>query len=196
LIQLLINVESTLPTVYIPSQPVIAQDPHAVAPVEPPATLNAPEPAEPEAIITEALVDEPPSYFVESMAESIKDFEPVGHVPTTDEVVPENATPNLGHRMEPEAHDDDDAVPVATIERDTQQITEPMIPMPIQLRQAFLLHEHGSEVWGGDPSSSVMSSFQVLKKMSSRLKGVRRRALGSLTYSFLRILDPKLKAPI
>jgi hypothetical protein len=27
-------------------QPVIAQDPHAVAPVEPHATLNAPEPAE------------------------------------------------------------------------------------------------------------------------------------------------------
>jgi predicted component of type VI protein secretion system len=34
-----------------------------------------------EAIITETLVDEPSSYFVELMAESIKDFEPVEHVP-------------------------------------------------------------------------------------------------------------------
>ena len=61
-------------------QPDIAQDPQAVVPVEPhlePATLNEPEPAEPEAIITEALVDEPTSYFVGPMAESIKDFEPV-----------------------------------------------------------------------------------------------------------------------
>jgi hypothetical protein len=109
----------------------LSQDPHAVVPVEPPATLNA---AEPEDIITEALVDEPPSYFVELMAESIKDFEPVEHVPTTGEVVPENATvifsePNLGQRMEPEAHLHYDAVPVASTERDTQQIIEPMMPM-------------------------------------------------------------------
>jgi hypothetical protein len=42
-------------------------------------------------MITEALVDEPTADFVEPMAESIKDFEPVDHVSTTGEFVPENA---------------------------------------------------------------------------------------------------------
>jgi hypothetical protein len=121
----------------------------AVVPVEP---LNA---AEPEAILTEALVDKPPSYFVELMAESIKDFEPVEHVPATGEVVPENATvvfpePNLGQRMEPEAHLHYDAVPVASTERDTQQIIEPMMAMPIPVPVSVpnydmpsYPHEHG-----------------------------------------------------
>ena len=66
-------------------QPDIAQDPQAVAPHVKPATLNAPEPAEPEAVLTEALVDEPTSYFVEPMSESIKDFEPVDHADNTPE---------------------------------------------------------------------------------------------------------------
>ena len=70
-------------------KPDIAQDPQAVVPVEQhvePATLNPSEPAEPEAMITEALVDEPSSYFVEPMAESIKDFEPVDHADITAEI--------------------------------------------------------------------------------------------------------------
>jgi hypothetical protein len=121
-----------------------------------------------QSLITEAMVDEPTSYFVEPMAESIKDFEPVEHVPTTGEVVPENATvvfpePNLGQRMEPEAHhdNDDDSVPVASTERETQQITEPVIPMPIPSSVPVPNYDMpsysmnmGSEVWGGDPSSS------------------------------------------
>ena len=37
------------------------------------------------AIITEAVVDEPTSYFVEPIAEGIKDFEPVDHVDNTAE---------------------------------------------------------------------------------------------------------------
>jgi hypothetical protein len=59
---------------------MFAQDPQAIAvepPVEP-ATLIPPEAAEPDKI-TEALVDEPTSFFAKPMAESIKDFEPVDH---------------------------------------------------------------------------------------------------------------------
>ena len=66
----------------------IAQDPCALGPVEPHvelATLNPPEPAEPETIITEALVDEPIPYSVEPMEESIKDFESVDQVDNTAE---------------------------------------------------------------------------------------------------------------
>ena len=70
-------------------QPDIAQDPHAFGPVEPhvePATLNPPEPSEPETIITEALVDgEPIPYSVEPMEESIKDSETVDHADNTAE---------------------------------------------------------------------------------------------------------------
>ena len=53
-------------------QPDIAQNPQAVAPVEPHPILNPPEPAELEAINNT-------SYFVEPNVESIKDFEPVDH---------------------------------------------------------------------------------------------------------------------
>ena len=60
-------------------QPEIVQDPQPVAPHIEPVTLNPPEPAEPEAIITEALADEPASYLGKPMVESIKDFEPVNH---------------------------------------------------------------------------------------------------------------------
>jgi hypothetical protein len=58
--------------------------------------------------------------------------------------------------MEPEAHDDDnDAVPVASTERETEQITEPMMPIPIPVPVPVLNYDMniGSEVWGGDPSS-------------------------------------------
>ena len=72
-------------------QPDIAQDPQAVAPIVEPATL---EPAEPEdSTITEALVDEPTSYFDGPIAESIKDFDPVDHAdkaPELSEAVHEN----------------------------------------------------------------------------------------------------------
>ena len=69
-------------------QPDITQDPHSLGPVEPHvelATLNPPEPAEPETIITEALADEPIPYSVEPMEESIKDFETVDHADNTPE---------------------------------------------------------------------------------------------------------------
>ena len=153
----------------------------AVAPVEPPhvepVPLSAPEPAEPEAITTEAQVDEPISYFGGPIAESIKDFEPVDEVdnaaaefseavhdenaapepqhheqqngeaaaaesyrgevvPTTGEVVPENADvvlpePNLGQGEE-HRDDDDDVVPVAA-EPERQEEPEPVpVPVPVQ----------------------------------------------------------------
>ena len=92
-------------------QPDVAQDPQAVAvvaavepPVEP-ATVDAPEPAEP-AAITEAIVDEPTSYFGGPVAESIKDFEPVDRVDNTvehNEIVRENATPEPHHEQLGEA---------------------------------------------------------------------------------------------
>ena len=69
-------------------QPDVAQDPYAFGPVEThvePAILNPPEPAEPETIITEALVDEPTPYSVEPVEETIKDFKPVDHADNTTE---------------------------------------------------------------------------------------------------------------
>ena len=74
-------------------QPDKTRDPHAVDPVEPhvePAT----EPAESDPLITEALVDEPASYFDEPMTESIKDIEPARHIDNKtefSEAVRENA---------------------------------------------------------------------------------------------------------
>jgi hypothetical protein len=132
--------------------------------------LNAPELAGSEAIITEALVDEPTSSFVEPMAESIKDFEPVEHwhVPTTGEVVHENA--NNVVFPEPNAW--------RLTERDTgtQQITEPMmlmpIPVPVPVPNYDILSysmNMGSDVWGGDPSSSSPIVIPSSEKMSSRL---------------------------
>ena len=79
-------------------RPDIAQDPQAVVPVEAhvePATL---EPA----IISEALVDEPSSYFVEPTAESIKDFEPVDHADNTAEV--SEAVYGNTNGISPESH--------------------------------------------------------------------------------------------
>jgi hypothetical protein len=81
--------------------------------------------------------------------------------------------------MEPEAHDDDDdAVPVASssTERDTQQITEPMpIPVPVPVPNYDMppySMNMGSEVWGGDPSSSsvpvvIPSSEKDVKQAES-----------------------------
>ena len=69
-------------------QPVIAQEPQAFALVEPHvelSTLDPPEPAVPEIIITEALVDEPTPYSVEPMEESIKDFELIDQANNTAE---------------------------------------------------------------------------------------------------------------
>ena len=69
-------------------QPDIVRDPHAFPLVEPyfeHVALNVPEPAEPEVIATEALVDESTSYLDEPIAESIKDFEPVDHADNTPE---------------------------------------------------------------------------------------------------------------
>ena len=63
----------------------VVQDIQAVAPVEPhieSVTLNAPDPPEPEGIITD-LLDEP-TYFDEPIAEIIKGFEPVKPVDHVD----------------------------------------------------------------------------------------------------------------
>lgn len=67
--------------------PVIAQDPHAVAPVEP----HVEQPAEPEPLIAEALVEEPASYFDGPMTESVIDFEPTDHADDKRGAVDENA---------------------------------------------------------------------------------------------------------
>ena len=102
-------------------QPDIAQDPHAFGPVEPhvePAILNSPEPAKPETIITEALMDEPTPYSVEPMEESVKDFEPVDHADNTaefSEAVDRNANV-ISH--------DPFADPIAP------RITQPVLDMP------------------------------------------------------------------
>ena len=111
-------------------QPDIAQDPQAVAvaPVEPPvdpATINAPEPAEP-ATTTEALVDEPTSYFGKPMTESIKDFEPVDdadNTPEVSEVVPANA--NI---ISPEPHHEQNGEAAEYSHGDVIPTTEEVVP--------------------------------------------------------------------
>ena len=102
-------------------QPDFAQDLHAFGPVEPhvePATLNPPRPAEPETIITEALVDEPIPYSVEPMEESIKDFETVDHVDNTAE-------------FSESAHGNANVIsPDPFVDTIATEITQPVLDMP------------------------------------------------------------------
>ena len=156
-------------------QPDIAQDPHAVVPVEPQVesvTVDAigPAPAvvesadkhepEPEATVTEALVEEPTSYFDGPMSESIKDFVLDDHADNTTAVskaVHENAkalspesvdahgevilatgevvreSANIVLPEAAEAHHDDHVIPLTTEterQEETQQKTEP-IAIPV-----------------------------------------------------------------
>ena len=130
-------------------KPDIAQDPQAVIPVEQlvePATLNPPEPAEPEAMITEALVDEPSSYFVEPMAESIKDFEPVDHADNTAEVS-EAVHGNTNNAISPEPHHEQNGEAAQYYRGEVIPTTDEVVPenVNIVLPEPDLGHREDSE---------------------------------------------------
>jgi hypothetical protein len=116
-------------------QPDIAQDPQAVAPVVPhvePATLNPPEPAaEPEAMITEALVDEPSSYFVDSMAESIKNFEPIDPTDSTAEV--SKAVHGNTNVISPEPHHEENGEAAEHYRGDVIPTTDEVVPENVNI---------------------------------------------------------------
>ena len=142
-------------------QPDIVQDPQAVAPVVEPATLNPPEPAEPEAIITEALVDEPSSYFVEPIAESIKDFEPVDHADNTAEVSEAVHGNTNVISLEPHLEQNDEATQY--YRGDVIPTTDGVVPenVNIILPEPDLGHREDSEVHDHDDPVPVATEPEI-----------------------------------
>ena len=135
-------------------QPEIAQDPQPVASVEPhveSVTLDTSEPTEPEAIITEDLVEEPASYFDQPMVESIKDFDPVDHADNTTEAVHGIADDDP---PEPQHHEQngeaaeyyhDDVIP--TISEVAPENANVVLPEPnVEQREEPEVHDHEDAV--------------------------------------------------
>ena len=200
-------------------EPDITQDSQAIAPHVEPITFNVPEPAEPEALITE-LLDEH-TYFVGPMAESIKDFQPVDHADNkaefseavhgnVDNISPEPLyeqngeaaflpEPKLGQREEPEAYPHADAVPVTERERqeEPQQKTEP-IPISVLVPVPNYSMSLGSkrDVWGSEHDHGAYpSSAPVINTSPKDVKRVERSpapSIGFVDSVLFRGLDPKI----
>jgi hypothetical protein len=137
-------------------------------------------------------------------------------IPATGEVVPENVDvvfpePNLGSREEPEAHHDDDAVPVVTqreIQEEPPKKSDPiLIPVPVPVPNydmpSFPMNLGSErEVWGGEHDHGAYpSSVPVVDPTSEDVKRVERSPAPSIRFVdflypfFFRELDPKIIYP-